>query len=432
MTQSALGTGAGYVALLLIAYERFHSPWAISIVLIADLVAPMLFGPVFGAIADRWSRRSCAVVADVVRAVAFIGVALVHGFAPTVAFALLAGVGTALFTPATLAALPSLVTKERLPAATSLYGAIADVGLAAGPALAALVLVAGGPEEVLLANAVTFVISAFGLLTINFGRAPTQEAGEHLSLFADTRAGMRASASIPGLSTVLLATGAALFFGGLLNVAELPFVTTDLGGSRGGLLVRGRPGGPRGGGRVAVGRGGRRSQAPPGPLPLRHDRDGRGLRGVRARRPLGDPAGHVRGRGDGHQDEADHSPSTTTADQGPAQQQTTGDPANGCIDVWTHGEEPASEDAPRGGQRALVSRPRQAHPDEVEHHGAPQIQVMVRCESSSPARAMADAETRPRTPYRYGTPSRSQVWVSTNSPESNMRVATQIRRPEQE
>ena len=92
-------------------------------------------------------------------------------------------------------------------------------------------LVAGGPEEVLLVNAATFVISALGLLTIDFGRAPNREAGEELSLFADTRAGVRATRGIRGLRTLLLATGAALFFGGLLNVAELPFVTGDLGGS---------------------------------------------------------------------------------------------------------------------------------------------------------------------------------------------------------
>ena len=152
LTQSAWGTGAGYVALLLVAYERFESPWAISIVLVADLVAPMLLGPVFGAVADRWSRRLCAVVADVVRAVAFVGIVFVDGFVPTVALALLAGAGTALFTPATLAALPSLVARERLPAATSLYGAISDFGLAAGPALAALVLVGGGTDLVLLVN----------------------------------------------------------------------------------------------------------------------------------------------------------------------------------------------------------------------------------------------------------------------------------------
>ena len=219
------------MALLLIAYERFHSPWAISLDTVADLVAPMLFGPMFGAIADRWSRRSCAVVGDAICAVAFVGVAVVDGIVPTVGFALLAGVGAALFMPATLAALPSLVTEERLPAATALYGAIRYVGLASGPAAAALVLIAGGPETILFVNAATFAISLVGLLTIDFGRAPIREVGDEMSLFADARAGLRATRGIRGLRTLLFASGAALFFGGLLNVAELPFVTGDLGGS---------------------------------------------------------------------------------------------------------------------------------------------------------------------------------------------------------
>ena len=61
LTQSALGTGAGYVALLLIAYERFGSRRGRSAsVLLADLVPPMLLGPVFGAAADRWSRSAAA------------------------------------------------------------------------------------------------------------------------------------------------------------------------------------------------------------------------------------------------------------------------------------------------------------------------------------------------------------------------------------
>jgi hypothetical protein len=36
--QSELGTGAAYVALLLVAYHRLHSGWAISLVLLADFV----------------------------------------------------------------------------------------------------------------------------------------------------------------------------------------------------------------------------------------------------------------------------------------------------------------------------------------------------------------------------------------------------------
>jgi MFS family permease len=233
LIQSSLGTGAGYVALLLVAYDRFHSPWAISLVLVADLVAPMLLGPVFGAAADRWSRRTCAIVADAVRAVAFVGIAWVDGFGATLGLALLAGAGTALFTPATLAALPSLVDTRRLPAATSVYGAITDVGLAAGPAVTALFLLVAGPESILAVNALTFAVSALFLARVDFGKRP--ETGDEQpgswGLLSETRAGLAAIRGIAGLPAVLGASAAALFFGGLVNVAELPFITGDLGAS---------------------------------------------------------------------------------------------------------------------------------------------------------------------------------------------------------
>src|SRR5262245_46133716 len=153
--QSALGTGAALVALLVLALERFDSPWAIGLVLLADVIPGMVLGPFFGAVADRWSRQGCVVLADVVRAAAFAGLVVVDGFGLTLAFALLAGVGTAAFQPASLAALPGLVERRRLPAATSLYGALTDVGFVAGPAVAAALMLVGGPELVLGINAVT-------------------------------------------------------------------------------------------------------------------------------------------------------------------------------------------------------------------------------------------------------------------------------------
>src|SRR5919201_3239096 len=83
--QSSFGTGAGYVAILLIAYERFHSPWAITCVLLAEFLPAMFLGPFVGAAADRWSRKGLLVLADVVRAGAFVGLALVGSFEATMA-----------------------------------------------------------------------------------------------------------------------------------------------------------------------------------------------------------------------------------------------------------------------------------------------------------------------------------------------------------
>jgi MFS family permease len=170
------------------------------------------------------------VLADVIRGAAFIGIWLVDDFVATVAFAALAGTGTGLFTPASLAAVPSLVEPKRLPAATSLYGAIADLGFTAGPALAALVLLFTGPEELLLANGVTFAISTVILIRLPFGAvtATVSEGRVVPSLLREAWQGLKAVAAMRGIRVVLAGSAAALFFGGLFNVGELLFATEVL------------------------------------------------------------------------------------------------------------------------------------------------------------------------------------------------------------
>ena len=150
--QSSLGTGAGYVALLLVAYQRFHSPWAIALVLLADFMPP-----------------TCAITADVARAAAFVGLALIPSFPVTVALALLAGSATALSKPALLAGLPEVVERGRLSQATALFGALTEVGYTVGPGIAALTFIVTGPKALLLADAATFGLSALILSTLSFG-----------------------------------------------------------------------------------------------------------------------------------------------------------------------------------------------------------------------------------------------------------------------
>ena len=239
LAQSSLGTGAAAVALLLIAYERFSSPWAIGLVLLADVAPAMLLGPVFGAAADRWSRRGCMIAADVIRAAAFAGIFLVDGFLPTVSLALLAGIGTGLFTPAALASLPSVAGRERLPAATSLYGAVLDFGYIVGPGLAALFLLVAGPETILALNAVSFVVSALVLMPLRFGAAPAAEPGseERPSLLREARAGLVATAGMRGVRLILIASATALFFGAVFNVGELLLAKDELDAGNVGFSV---------------------------------------------------------------------------------------------------------------------------------------------------------------------------------------------------
>jgi hypothetical protein len=241
LAQSALGTGAAYVALLVIAYQRFHSPWAISFVLLADFLPAIVLGPLLGSATDRWSRRSCAVAADGLRAVAFVGIAMVGSFPATVAFALLAGTGTALFKPAILAGLPTLVRPERAPAATALYGAITDAGYIGGPALAAPLLALFGPGALLAGNGATFGISALLLSRLPFGAPPSRDGRTQRfparSLLHETKEGLRATAGMPGIRILVAASATAMFFGGVWNVVELPFATNALGTGASGYSV---------------------------------------------------------------------------------------------------------------------------------------------------------------------------------------------------
>src|SRR5439155_14967480 len=180
--QSSVGTGMGYVALVLVALERFHRPWAVALLLAADLAPAMAVGPVLGGAADRLPRRACAVGADLVRAAAFLGIALCGDLAATLVLAAAAGAANGVFSAAVLSGLPDLTGERHAPAATSLYGALNTLGITAGPVLASALLLGGGVELALAANGLSFLVSALLLASVDLGRA--SGTGQRRAVFA--------------------------------------------------------------------------------------------------------------------------------------------------------------------------------------------------------------------------------------------------------
>ena len=233
--QGGLGAAAGYVALMLLAYERIGSAWAATAVMLADLIPSMLLGPLLGSLVDRTGRLRCAIASDIVRASAFAGLVFCDGIASMIALALASGVGNALFRPATSALLPSLVDGTRLAPANALYGMVRDVGQLVGPACAAGLLLLGSPELVLGLNAITFAISA-GLLVRLRGHvravpaAPDDEPEERSTL-----AGIGTVVRDPVVRTLMGCSGAVVLAAGSINVGELVLAQQDLGARPGRL-----------------------------------------------------------------------------------------------------------------------------------------------------------------------------------------------------
>src|SRR4051794_41619574 len=72
--QSCLGTGLAYVALPLLAFDRFGSALAVSAVLLPVLPAAILLGPPLRAAVVRAGWGRCPAVADRLRALALVRV----------------------------------------------------------------------------------------------------------------------------------------------------------------------------------------------------------------------------------------------------------------------------------------------------------------------------------------------------------------------
>jgi 1-acyl-sn-glycerol-3-phosphate acyltransferase len=140
-----------------------------------SLLPFLIFGPLFGIFADRYSRKSLMLIADLARAilVCFIPVIWIntHSVALIVAWFFLLGTFTALFTPAKMSIITNIAEKDALLEANS---AIVSTGLVAtlvGTFIAGAIIKATGVKPAFFINGFTYIISALFILGISYSKA---------------------------------------------------------------------------------------------------------------------------------------------------------------------------------------------------------------------------------------------------------------------
>lgn len=145
-----------------------------------------------GVIADRMSRSRLMVLADVVGAVAYGGLAvmILAGHAPLLLMCVLAvaaGTATALFAPAMDGMVPLVVPAEQLQQANGSLRVAANVSLLLGLALSGVTVAWLGAGWALTLNALSFLISAVLTSLLTIGERPRKQS----SGWADLREGWR-------------------------------------------------------------------------------------------------------------------------------------------------------------------------------------------------------------------------------------------------
>jgi MFS family permease len=238
---SFLGDSLGLIALLLYTASHFGTGLAVALLLIAGDFVPSLLSPVAGAISDRWDRRFVLVSCELVQGALIAVIAVTLPSLPLLlALVAVQSAVAAVFQPASRSAVPSLVPDADLERANAAIGFGTNGMDSAGPLAGAALLAVLSVRELLLADAVTFVISAALLATLPMlarprvadngadGRAGGRPA---LQLLADARDGLRYIWQNKAVRVITLAFCAVVLFNGVDDVALVFLARHTLHGS---------------------------------------------------------------------------------------------------------------------------------------------------------------------------------------------------------
>ncbi|MEW9534071.1 MFS transporter [Microbispora sp. NPDC049125] len=222
---SKLGSEITLVALPLTAAITLHaSPFQVGLLTAAGMLAFLLVGLPAGAWVDRMPRRPVLVVTDAIRAAALLSVPVaaaldVLSLPQLYGVALLTGLCTVFFDVAQQSHLPAIVDGRDL---TRGHGALAgNLSLAqlTGPGIGGWLVQLLTAPVAILADAVSFAVSAVLLLGVRAGEERLQE--RRGSLRAEIAEGVRFVAGHPVLRVVAV-TGALTMLAFGLWTATLP------------------------------------------------------------------------------------------------------------------------------------------------------------------------------------------------------------------
>ena len=174
---SQIGDWLYNAALLGYVFGATHSAVWVGAATICRLLPYVVLGPLGGAIADRYPRRTVLVVGAVVRLALMLVLATVVAVDGHVALVIgLVAVSSAAGSaerPAALALLPRLVGEARLGPANALLHTVQDLGVVVGPAIGAVLLAVASAPVAFLANAATFALSGLLFATLRKHRVTT-------------------------------------------------------------------------------------------------------------------------------------------------------------------------------------------------------------------------------------------------------------------
>ena len=167
---SALGDKLHYVALGVLIYRLTGSALEVGKMTLATFLPYLLFGLVAGAYVDRWDKKRTMITADILRAV-FVGlIPILIGYSINLVYFLsfMSTTANLFFSPAKMAVIPAIFTKEKILMATSLAETAENITEILGYGLAGVLIMFIPIQKVFYLDSLTFLVSAIFISIMSF------------------------------------------------------------------------------------------------------------------------------------------------------------------------------------------------------------------------------------------------------------------------
>ena len=194
---SATGNSIQYIAVMwwiMNAFPPVKSGMVMGWMFTFTLVPVAIIGPFAGVLIDRMSRKVIVVLSDAMRGIAILYMAYLTYTGQLTVFwiyiiAAIIGVGSAFFRPSLQASIPNMVPEAQLTRANSVFQTGMQFTQVIGPALGGFLVGFFGAFFVFALNGVSFLVSAFTELFINFRQSAVQH--EETNFWSDFCEGLK-------------------------------------------------------------------------------------------------------------------------------------------------------------------------------------------------------------------------------------------------
>jgi hypothetical protein len=229
---SSIGDAVSFTALPLLVFALTGSGAVMGVVGALQTLPDLFFGMVAGALADRSDRKRMMYLADLGRALltALIPISVWLGGPTLVVILIVAApmsILRSLFLAGYTASVPAIVGRSQLARANALFEAVYSTGYILGPAVAGILSTLIGPGPTLAIDAVSFLLSALGLVFVRRQILPPTDRPES-HILTDIREGIDFIVHHPTLRSAIGFWGAIQITTAPLVPAVTVYITRDL------------------------------------------------------------------------------------------------------------------------------------------------------------------------------------------------------------